>query len=121
MKLRAKLTLGSVALATILVTIISAVGLISVMQLEFRNTLERAEMIKSLATDAAINTLNQQRSVDFREAVRDPALQSQFVKLLTSYKAIVEISLVSADPNNEVFFASALDEKRVGAIAYPPI
>jgi signal transduction histidine kinase len=121
MKLRAKLTLGSVALATILVTIISAVGLINLMQLEFKNTLERAEEIKSLATDAAINTLNQQRGVDFKDALNDPALQSQFLKLVTSYKAILEISLVSAEPNNEEVLASTLRERRIGTIIYPPI
>jgi signal transduction histidine kinase len=121
MKLRAKLTLGSVALATILVTIISAVGLINLMQLEFKNTLDRAEMIKSLATDAAINSLNQQRSGDFKEALKDPALQNQLLKLVLSYKAILEISLVSAEPNDEVILASTLGEERIGIIVYPPI
>jgi signal transduction histidine kinase len=121
MKLRAKLTLGSVALATILVTITSAVGLISLMQLEFRNTLQRAELIKSAATDAAINTLNQQqRDADFRVALRDPALQNQLLKLVASYKAVLEISLVSADRSNETVWASSSD-KRVDTIVYPPI
>jgi signal transduction histidine kinase len=118
MSLRAKLTLGSVALATILVTIISAVGFGNLMQLQFRTTLERAELIQSAATDAVIATLN--RYGDVTRAVTDPELNSQLAKLAASYKAILEVSLVSADKNNQMILASSLGAKRVTAIVYPP-
>ena len=118
MKLRAKLTLGSVALATVLVTVISAVGLGNLMQLQFKNTLERAELIKSAATDAVIDTLNRKRSVKLEDALQEPTLTSQLVALLASYKPILEISLVSAERNE--ILASTQGKDRVGAIASFP-
>jgi len=54
------------------------------------------------------------------QAVKDPGLNAQLGKLAASYKAILEISLVSADKSNEVILASTLGEKRVNAIVYPP-
>ena len=119
MKLRAKLTLGSVALATVLVTVISAVGLGNLMQLQFKNTLERAELIKSAATDAVIDALNRKRSLTVEEALQDPTLTSQLVALLASYKSILEISLVSAERNE--ILASTQGKDRVGNIAVTPI
>jgi len=116
MSLRAKLTLGSVALATILVTIITAVGFGNLMRFQFRDTLARAELIQSAATDAVIATLN--RYDDWKRAVTDPDLNAQLLKLASSYKGILEISLVSAD-GNEVILASTLGEKRAGTIVYP--
>ena len=112
MKLRAKLTLGSVALATVLVTVTSFVGLVNLTQLEFRHTLERAELIKSAATDAVIDALNRQRTVDLPNALRDPTLNDQLVSLLASYKPILDISLVSAKYNE--ILASTTGASRVG-------
>jgi signal transduction histidine kinase len=117
MKLQAKLTLGSVALATILVTIISAVHIINMMQLQFRNMFERAELVKTAATDAAIESLNRNRTLPLDEAVKDRALNDQFVKLLTQYKPILEIALVSAD--NETILVSTQGPNRIGLIVYP--
>ena len=117
MKLQAKLTLGSVALATVLVTIISAVHIINMMQLQFRNMFERAELVKTAATDAAIESLNRNRTLALDEAVKDRALNDQFVKLLTQYKPILEIALVSAD--NETILASTQGPNRNGLIVYP--
>ncbi|HTP33096.1 MAG TPA: ATP-binding protein [Candidatus Acidoferrales bacterium] len=116
MSLRAKLTLGSVALATILVTIITAVGFGNLMRFQFRDTLARAELIQSAATEAVIATLN--RYDDWKRAVNDPELNAQLLKLASAYKGILEISLVSAD-GNELILASTLGEKRAGTIVYP--
>src|SRR5207302_6003945 len=114
MKLQAKLTLGSVALATVLVTGLSAVGLDNLMRLQFRHVLERAELIKSAATDAVIDTLNRERSKPLPDVLRDPTLNKQLVALLTSYKAILDITLVSADTNETL--ASALGASHAGSI-----
>ena len=46
MTLQAKLTLGSVLLATLIVTLVSVVDLGNLMQFQFKTTLERAELVK---------------------------------------------------------------------------
>src|SRR5947199_9943619 len=99
MTLQAKLTLGSVLLATLIVGLISTVDLRNVLQLEFEFTLERAEMVKKLATAEVIDALNRQlKSVPLREAVRDRQLGEKLLKLVTaSRQAIIEIDLVSPD------------------------
>jgi signal transduction histidine kinase len=117
MTLRAKLTLGSVALATVLVTVVSAVGLVNLMQVELRNTLDRAELIKQEATDAVIDGLNRQRTVELGEAVRDTTLNLKLRDLLASYKGVLDIMLVSADTN--LVLASALGRVQPQTAAYP--
>jgi signal transduction histidine kinase len=118
MTLQAKLTLGSVGLATIMVSGISAFGLSNLMRFQFRSTYERADLIKTAATDAAIDALNRQRTLDFKEAVKDSTLNAQFVKLLTSYKPILEISLVSAETNEILASTLSHDAAAPTPVAY---
>jgi signal transduction histidine kinase len=117
MTLRAKLTLGSVALATVLVTLISAVSFANLMQLKFRDQLAFTELIKQHATDAVIDSLNRQRTIDLAEAVRDPALNQRLKDVMASYNAILDIMLVSADSN--VVLTSVLGRLPPGTVAYP--
>ena len=119
MTLRAKLTLGSVALATLLVTITAAVGLGNLMDVEFRNTLARAELIKQQATDATIDLLNRQSRLELSEAVRDPSLNQKLKDYVASYKSILDIMLVSAETN--LVLASTLGSVQPQTAAYPPI
>src|SRR4051794_31641292 len=98
MTLQAKLTLGSVLLATLIVTLVSAVDLGNLMQFEFNNTLERAELIKSIATEAVKDVLNRARPTPWREALRDQALHAKLIPLLTQ-ASIIEIALVATDQN----------------------
>ena len=119
MTLQAKLTLGSVLLATLIVGLISTVDLRNVMQLEFEFTLERAELVKKLATAEVIDALNRQlKNVPLREAVRDRQLAAKLLKLLTSSRqAIIEIAMVSA--NEKEILASTV-QNRLGPITSPP-
>ena len=82
MTLRAKLTLGSVALATVLVTLISAVSLANLMQLKFHDQLVFTELIKQQATDAVLDSLNRQRTIDLTEAVHDPTLNQKLKDIM---------------------------------------
>jgi hypothetical protein len=70
MNLQAKLTLGYVLLATAMVAIISAVNLGTEMQQQFDATLERAEILKTVAADQVKSALNRQLKVPLREALR---------------------------------------------------
>ncbi|HEY1497674.1 MAG TPA: ATP-binding protein [Candidatus Solibacter sp.] len=117
MTLQAKLTLGSVLLATLIVSFISAVDLGNLMQLEFQGVYDRADLVKDLAKDAVIGTRNRLLNVNLREALGDPELQQKLLNLVSSSKAIFSIDMVSVE-NNEIM-ASTL-KSRVGRIAYPP-
>ena len=74
MKLQAKVTLGSVLLATIIVALVSGVDVGSFMDFQLQSTLERAAGIKDVAKDAVIETLNRRRDVSLaRSAARSGA------------------------------------------------
>src|SRR5262249_11229159 len=114
MTLQGKLTLGSVLLATLIVTLVSVVGLGNLMELQFRNNLERAELIKTEATEPVKDALNRPNrpNLTLREALRDPALFDRLLKLSTQSKSILEIAIV-ADGTNEVL-ASTVSQTRIG-------
>src|SRR5260370_41881594 len=84
MTLQTKVTLGSVLLATVIVTVVSSVDLGSFMDLELQTTAERAVVIKDVAKAAVIETLNRRREVALREALRDSELKQKLVNLLGS-------------------------------------
>ena len=116
MTLQAKLTLGSVLLATLIVGLISAVDLGNVMQLEFESTLDRAELLKSQATTAVTEALNRQRTIALSDALHEPGLTDRLRKLVTASKAILEIAMVEPDTN--MILADTLPT-RVGTIGIP--
>jgi nitrogen-specific signal transduction histidine kinase len=119
MTLQAKLTLGSVLLATLIVGLISAVDLGNIMQIEFESTLDRADFVTSQATEAVKDAVNRQpRSTTLHLAVQDSALTEKLRKLmLTGSKAILEIALV--DPDSNEILGDTLPS-RLGNIAIPP-
>jgi signal transduction histidine kinase/HAMP domain-containing protein len=120
MTLQAKLTLGSVLLATLVVTLISAVDLGNLMQTHFTSTLDRAQTIRMVASDTVNEALNRPGVTDLKAALREPELTARLLKLLTGAKSILEIAVIAAD-TNEVL-ASTLGPPRVGSIAgNPPI
>src|ERR1035438_4221371 len=97
MTLQAKATLGSVLLATIMVTLVSGVDLGSFMDLGLEATLQRADVIKDVANAAVIDALNRRRDVELREALRDPELKGKLLSLLRSPNGVLSIEMVSAD------------------------
>jgi signal transduction histidine kinase len=115
MTLQGKLTLGSVLLATLIVTLVSAVGLGNLMELQFRNTLERAELVEAQALEAIKETLNGPKKLPMREALRDPELIARLLKLSTQSKSILEIAMVAEDTNDVI--ASTVGQSRVGTEA----
>src|SRR5438270_11389957 len=115
MSLQAKLTLGSVLLATLIVILVSAVGFGHLMEFQFTSTLDRAELIKVVATEAVKDTLNRPHPLPMRQALRDPALNERLLKLIGQSKSISEISIVAA-PGPEEIIASTVKE-HMGQIA----
>jgi len=122
MSLQAKLTLGSVLLATLIVGLISVVDLGNDMQRQFDNTLERADLLKNVATKLVLQALDRERTVPLAEALRDPALSKGLIDIMTTSHAVLEIAVVS--PENEILADS--DPGRRGIISppypeFPPI
>jgi signal transduction histidine kinase len=117
MTLQAKLTLGSVVLASLMVGVVSAVDLANEMQRQFESTLERADTLKVVATNMVSQSLNRQRTLPLREALRDPDLHGLLVSLMAESHAILEVAVV--DPRNEILLDS--DPARLGVTspAYP--
>jgi len=117
MTLQAKATLGSVMLATIMVTLVSSVDLGSYMDLGLQATFERSDFIKDVARDAVIDALNRRRDVALREALSDPELKRKLLSLLRSPNGVLSIDMVSAE--NQEVLASTL-ESRIGSKASDP-
>ncbi|HLI86587.1 MAG TPA: ATP-binding protein [Bryobacteraceae bacterium] len=116
MTLQAKLTLGSVGLVSLMVAVVSAVDLANEMQRQFESTLERANALKIVSTRMVSQSLNRApRTVSFREALRDPDLQSLLVDVLSAGGAILEVAVV--DTHNEILLDS--DPNRLGTVSPP--
>ena len=63
MTLQTKVTLGSVLLATVIVTVVSGVDLGGFIDLELKATLERADVIKDMAKERVLETVNLRRDL----------------------------------------------------------
>jgi len=116
MTLQAKLTLGSVVLASLMVGLVSAVELESEIERQFKETLERATVQQALVTNLVGQTLNRHRTLAVEDALRDPELQSNLVNIIANSHAILEIAVLN--PHNKILLDS--DKDRVGATA-PPV
>ncbi len=100
MKLQAKLTLGFVLLATLMVGFLSAMDLVNNMDQRFEDTLERAEMLEKWASKDVSDTLNSQRVKPLREALQDQVLTENLVDLMANAHAILEIAVVDPVSSN---------------------
>jgi signal transduction histidine kinase len=118
MNLQAKLTLGYVLLATLMVTVTSAVNLVSEMNAQFDNTLERAETLKTVAADQVKSALNRQLTLPLREALRDPGLVSLFRNIVLASHAILEVAVVDPHGEDEILLDSLPDRQGVHAPPY---
>jgi signal transduction histidine kinase len=116
MNLQAKLTLGYVLLAVMIVSIISGLDLATNMRQQFDATLERAQVLNPVATKYVKRTLNSQITVPLRVALRDQTLAADLLDLLTHAKAILEIAVV--DPKTSEVWADS-DPARIGQTAGP--
>src|SRR5690349_7457605 len=111
MTLQAKLTLGSVVLATLIVGLVSAVELSNEIEQQFAETLGRAQVQRDLATNLVSQSLNRHRNLKVEDALQDPELQSNLVSIMAYSGAILEIAVVN--PQNKILLDS--DKDRVGA------
>ena len=117
MNLKARLTLSFVLLAVLLAGTISGVDLAGEINQQFAATLERAENLRTLASDLVRVSLNRQSQLTkpLAEAVRDPEVSALLRDTMLASHAIVEITVLS--PENEILADSIPDE--IGKIQLP--
>jgi signal transduction histidine kinase len=115
MNLKARLTLSFVLLAVLLAGTISCVDLAGDINQQFGATLERAENLRTLASDLVGQSLNRQRTKPLAEAVADPEVSTLLRDTMVASRAIVEIAVLS--PDNEILADSIPDE--IGKIQLP--
>ena len=110
MTLQAKLTLGTVLLATVIVATISAVYLGKLMDLQFAAVLRQADRASSVVVSEVREALNSHPELDFREALATSRLPEQLQTGFTSFEEIYEVAVV--DEHDEILADSIPD--RVG-------
>ncbi len=115
MNLKARLTLSFVLLAVLLAGTISCVDLAGDINQQFAATLERAENLRTLASDLVGISLNRQLTKPLGEAVRDLEVSTLLRDTMLASQAVVEIAVLS--PENEILADSIPDE--IGKIQLP--
>jgi len=116
MNLQAKLTLGYVLLAVLMVSVISGVDLANNVQQQFEATLKLADEINPVATKFVRRTRNSQLTKSLREALRDKDLADDLLDLVTDANPILEIAVV--DPHTNEVLADS-DPTRLGETSGP--
>ena len=116
MTLRAKLTLGSVVLASLMVGLVAVVDFQNVVQQQFETTLERANSLQAVATTYVRLSLDRQRTLPVPEALRDRALADFLLNITGTSGAILEIAVL--DPHSFMILADS-DQNRIGAKSPP--
>src|ERR1700761_6349094 len=100
MNLQAKLTLGAVALETLIVSVISAVDLGNVMQIELHAAERRAALVRDVAAEYVSDVLNRAPQPPLRVALRDPLLHDRLITLMSQSDELIEIEVV--DPLGQI-------------------
>lgn len=104
MSTQTRLTLSSVLVMTAIVAIISILDLGYQMDAQYRVTLEQAELLKRLASNAIVDALNSDRQHPWRETLRASKLEHNLLDIMSSSHALLEIAV--CDNNNEILIDS---------------
>jgi len=104
MSTQTRLTLSSVLVMTAIVAIISILDLGYQMDAQYRATLEHAELLKRVASNAVVDALNTDRQHPWRETLRDSNLNRNLIDITTASHALLEIAV--CDKNGEILIDS---------------
>jgi signal transduction histidine kinase len=100
MTIQAKLTLGTVLLATVIVAAISAVYLGNIMDLQFASALRQADRVSNIVTMYVREALNSHPELKPREALAKSRLPDQLKTEIPTFDEIYEVAVV--DEHNEI-------------------
>jgi hypothetical protein len=96
MTLQAKLTLGTVLLATVIVAIISAVYLGNIMDMQFASVLREAGTVRDIAVQYVKDAVNSRPDLPPNEALASDRLTEQLETEVEYHKEIVEVAVADA-------------------------
>src|SRR5579863_3583191 len=96
MTLQAKLTLGTVLLATGLVAIISAIYLGRIMDLRYADVLVEATNVRDIAVQHVKDAVNSQPQKPPSESLASDSLSQLLVTEVANHKEIVEVAVADA-------------------------
>jgi signal transduction histidine kinase len=116
MTIQARLTFSSVLVMAAVIAIISALDLGHQMDAQFTLTLERAELLKRVASNMVRETLNRDHQLPWREALRSENLQRNLIDVATASHTLLEIAVCDAT-NNKVLLDS---EPNRTSLDFPP-
>jgi signal transduction histidine kinase len=97
MTLQAKLTLGTVLLATVIVAIYSVVYLGSIMDLRFSDAYDEAGRVRNIAVQYVTDALNGHPVQPVNDVLASDRLTQQLETEVGFHKEIVEVAVVDAD------------------------
>src|SRR5579872_5732502 len=100
MNRRARLTLMSVGLVALLTGAISAYYLRNEIEMQFQFALERADLMKSLASDVVRRSLEQQPDLPTEALANDADLADRLRTIMAVSRSLLEITL--CDPHDKV-------------------
>jgi signal transduction histidine kinase len=109
MTLQAKLTLGTVLLTTGIVTVVSAVGLVNILEIRFQTTLREARTVLEVSVSNVTEASRSHPDFDISDALATSRLADQLKAQVGPAKEIVEVAVV--DPQNEIL-ADSTPERR---------
>jgi signal transduction histidine kinase len=116
MTLQAKLTLGTVLLATVIVVVVSAVNLGNIMDLWFETAFRDADRMGYIVDTFVADAINSHPELEPREALASDRLSEQLRTEVTFYKEIFEI--VVADPHNVILADSNAERRGERSLEY---
>jgi signal transduction histidine kinase len=99
MTLQAKLTLGTVLLATVIVAIYSVVYLGSIMDLRFSDAYDEAGRVRNIAVQYVTDALNSHPLQPVNDVLASDRLTQQLETEVGFHKEIVEVAVVDAGNN----------------------
>jgi hypothetical protein len=110
MNTQARLTISSVLVMTAIVAIISVLDFGYEMDAQYKATQEHADLLKRVASNMVVETLNRDREHPWIEALHAPSLQRGLIDIMSASHALLEIAV--CDSESKILLDS--DPKRQG-------
>lgn len=109
MTIQARLTFSSVLVMAVVIAVISVLDLGYQMDAQFSMTLERADLLKRVASSMVRETLNRERQIPWRDALRSSNLQRSLIDVGNSTRTLLEIAV--CDTSNTILLDSVPDRQ----------
>ena len=117
MTIQARLTFSSVLVMAAVIAVISVLDLGHEMDMQYLATLERARLLELVASNMVRETLNRDRQLPWREALRQSSLQGSLIDIGAASHTLLEIAV--CDTNHEIILDSDPSRQGMTFPTYP--